>query len=258
MVDLSLGDVLGKVVSRRASDDASPRPDITTNNSSVLKDARRLLLGAPESPGKQARRERAERLRAAHSGGETRTTVVVNGTQRPIRLDTHSEPDRLNSLVRDVKHSALNEKNHEISRKAKMISIAAEVDRLQMDRAVLPFEVPNWNSESWRSVNVQKPRGQPGNVLHYTNPENRKRHLNAIECAALQALQAAEVARLPRVKARHTPTAHSLASTAPVQAGLEASCPTTPRRTVVGTVARGPPKGYQVPQQAQVLSNKGN
>jgi len=161
------------------------------------------LLGEPADPEKLAaeasRAARAERMKKAQGIGEARTVVTVNGVERIIRLDTHdSEADRLNGLVRDVKQTELNARNHELSRRAKMTGMTKEVNRLQMERVQYNLEVTNWEPQTWRAINTQKHRQKPCDLLHYVAPERRRHHLHAIESAANHAITKREVARTKR------------------------------------------------------------
>lgn len=235
-----------------ASPRKQPAPDINKVKRGVLEATRKELLGNPDAKKEEeekraasaARKERSDKLRQVHGGGETRMTLKVGGVERPIRLDTQeTESDRLNSLVREVKLAALNEKNQEINRQAKSVSINQEVSRLQMDRVVLPMEVADSSPPSWRAVNVQKARRQPDNYMQFILPEKRRQHLNAIEKAAMNAVEAVELARRPPPQ-RHHATAQPAAtaspsSTAPLAVLLEASAMgSSPRRTLASAASR--------------------
>lgn len=168
----------------------------------ALEEARRALLGDRADPDKVAaaagRAARASRMKA-QGMSEARTMVTINGVQRAIRLDTNeSEADRLNELVRDVRQTELNARNHELSRRAKMTGMAKEVDRLQMQRVQYNLEVTNWEPHTWRAINTLKSRQTPSDLLHYVAPERRRQHLHAIEGAANHIITKREVARTNR------------------------------------------------------------
>eukprot|EP00747_Dinoflagellata_sp_TGD_P162948 gnl/TRDRNA2_/TRDRNA2_181132_c0_seq1.p1 gnl/TRDRNA2_/TRDRNA2_181132_c0~~gnl/TRDRNA2_/TRDRNA2_181132_c0_seq1.p1 ORF type:complete len:352 (+),score=48.73 gnl/TRDRNA2_/TRDRNA2_181132_c0_seq1:83-1057(+) len=118
-----------------------------------------------------------------------RTKVSINGVVRPIRLETNDvEAETLNSLVREVKYAELNEKNQELSRRAKMVSTGRVVKRFHDERLSLSLEVPptrvsvsSWEAESWRSSNIDKRRSAPENPLHYVAPELRRSYLRELE-----------------------------------------------------------------------------
>lgn len=213
----------------------SPKKGAGKELSSAMRETRKLLLGdrTAESSAAAARRERSERLRVTHGGGETRMTVKVNGTPRQIRLDTQeTEAERLNSLVRDVRWQALNAKNQEISARAKMQSIRTEVHKLQMERVSMSLEVPHAEPQSWREINTRKDRGQPSNLLQYVAPEKRTCHLRAIEKEALRAVEAVEVSRVPQGRSDRA----SLATTtgqgsSPMATRTSAFTPLSPGRT---------------------------
>jgi len=154
------------------------------------RDNRRTL----NDPVKRASEKVSQLALLAPLLAENRREVSIAGTIRPIRLDTHheSEAERLGGLVRDVRHADVNERNNELSRRAKITSMAQEVSRLQTERLRYPLQATNWIDETWQCVNTMKPRSRPGNPLDHVAPEQRGCHLRAIEQAAALVSESAE------------------------------------------------------------------
>jgi len=112
--------------------------------------------------------------------------VMIGGSPRCIRLDTLEAEgaERLNALVGEVRNARLEAKNQEMSRQVKLMALAREVDRMQMERLQYSLQVPNWHVATWRSVNVEQRRTRANDPLHFVPPELRRRALREIESSA--------------------------------------------------------------------------
>jgi len=112
-----------------------------------------------------------------------RGAVVIGGVSRSIRLDTLEAEgvERLNSLVTEVRNARRDSTNQEMSRQQKLAALARDVDRMQWERLQYSMQVPNWEADTWRSINVEQRRVRAEDGLHYVPPEMRKRALREIE-----------------------------------------------------------------------------
>jgi len=114
--------------------------------------------------------------------GETIATVIVAGSPRRIRLDTHEAPaDDLNAFIRGVREGQLTARNRSLSHQAKMAAVSKEVGRLRIQCLECDFEDSHLGSRTWRQVIKNKQAPRPEDELRFVPPQNRLKMLREVE-----------------------------------------------------------------------------
>mmetsp|Transcript_81482 Transcript_81482/g.174552 ORF Transcript_81482/g.174552 Transcript_81482/m.174552 type:complete len:277 (+) Transcript_81482:68-898(+) len=121
-------------------------------------------------------------LPVCNSIDSTHLSVSVGGVPRPILSEV--EEDRLNTLVREVRHSDLTVKQRMADRADVVKDITRDVEDLHRQRHRFSWQVPGWRQDSWRSMNIQKRRSKQADGLHDVVPDQRRRVLHSIADAS--------------------------------------------------------------------------
>lgn len=157
------------VVVQSSSQETDTKQDVRNQKRQALEMLRSDLLGIPQT-----------KPDVTNQGNNSNSVVVISGVPRRIRHDT-KDHERLNALVRDLRYSDLNAKNQEINRQSKLATVSREVRDLNMERMKFSWQVPSWQHQTWRSVNIEQKRVHPDDPLHYVAPERRIGALRVIE-----------------------------------------------------------------------------